>query len=90
MTKNTQHIDPRYLSIIKELVAWDNQEFDGNGRPSRSEDPENTYTCPCPDTALERAQRALRDMKHWALEGRRIDAQHGLDDLERDLDRDGF
>jgi hypothetical protein len=85
---------PEIAPLVKQEVVSpvcdENPEFDGNGRPLRLEDPENGYVCPCPDTALERAQRALRDMNHWALEGRRIDARHGLEDIERERDRDSF
>ncbi|MCZ7861147.1 hypothetical protein O9X98_06975 [Agrobacterium salinitolerans] len=88
MTESREKPDPRVAAIIKELVAWDDQEFDYAGRPLKRSDPEAAYVCPCPDTALERAARALRDLKHWAIEGRRLDAERGLADLVRDNDRE--
>lgn len=87
MSESSEKLDARVAVIIKELAAWDDQEFDYAGRPLKPCDPESAYVCPCPDTALERAARALRDLKHWAMEGRRLDAERGLADLVRDNDR---
>ena len=88
MSEPNEKMDPRLASIIKELVAWDDQEFDYSGRPLKKTDPDAAYACPCPDTALERAARGLRDLKHWATEGRRLDAERDIADLVRDGERE--
>jgi hypothetical protein len=88
MSESCDRIDPRLAAIIKELVAWDDQEFDYSGRPLKLLDLDVASVCPCPDTALEQATRALRDLKHWATEGRRLEAERELADLVRDSDRE--
>jgi hypothetical protein len=88
MSHDIARMDPRITAIIKELVAWDDTEFDNDGRPVRKEGGDSDTTCPCPcpcpDTVIDSARRALRDMKNWALEGRRDEARRALDEIERD------
>lgn len=79
------NIDPRIQKIIKELMIWQETEFDHRGQSVRKSfrdcvDPPST----CPDTVLDTALRGLKDMQAWARRGRALDAKVDEDSVMRD------
>jgi hypothetical protein len=84
MTITTADMDPRVLKIIKELMAWQNTEFDLEGHPVRRFEFLVESPPTCPDTVLDDALHGLRDMQEWAKKGHLLEAKRDLDDLERE------
>jgi hypothetical protein len=88
MTIMTASLDPRVLKIVKELLAWQNTEFDLYGQPIRRVEFLDESPPTCPDSVLDNALHGLRDMQEWAKRGHLLEAKRDLDDLERECSVD--
>lgn len=78
--------DPRIATIVKKLLAWEDTEFDADGKPCRADLSAALSEPRCVDTILDLAVHALADMEHWARRGRALDAEKDLDSATHDDD----
>jgi hypothetical protein len=90
MTFATADLDPRVLKLIKELVSWQETDFDHRGHPVRRFEFPSEPPSHCPDTILDNALQGLRDMQEWAKRGHLLEAKQDQDDLMRECKIDDF